>query len=232
MGGRGSKSGIPRASAVLAGQTQQAAPVSYDQLTRQEGQQLLQDMLNGYDINTKLAVNQYIRADTMSNGYSMSQNLNHKLENDHALNANEQYVANKLDAAMQPLGKDTTLVRAAHKDFLEAMGVKNYQSMSESQINSQLKGVTYQEKKFVSTAYNAQMNPFIGGSQSGGREVFINIKAPASTKVVAGNTRQAEVILSRGVKYQVESVHFDGTYAYPRTGGRLPRLIVDVKITD
>ena len=229
MGGRGSSSGITAAKP--ATNVASASKRAFVQLTQQD----VSDMARAqsrYDINTRIAINQYIREDQTANGFSVSQNLNHALENGQALNANERYIAQKLDAAMHPIGKDTVLVRAAHKDFLEALGVKNYQNMTDAQLNAALRGVKYQEKKFVSAAYDAKQNPFISGAQSGGREVYINIKTPSGTRCVLGNQKQAEVILNRGVIFKATGAHFDGTYAYPRLGGRLPRVIVDVEIVD
>lgn len=134
--------------------------ISYTPLN-QKDEADLGKVWNGYDINTKLAINQYIRQDQTNTGYGVGQNLNHKLENGQALNANEQYMVNMMDAAMHPLGKNTTLIRAAHQDFLEALGVKNYQRMTDAQLNAAVQGVEYTEKKFVSTAYDAKKNPFI-----------------------------------------------------------------------
>lgn len=208
-----------------------AGPISYTPLTSQEEDDLGR-VWDGYDINTKLAIKQYIRQDQTNNGFGVGQNLNHKLETGQALNANEQYMANMMDSAMHPLGKNTTLIRAAHQDFLEALGVKNYQRMSDAQLNAAVQGIEYTEKKFVSTAFDAKKNPFIGGANSGGREVFINLSTPASTKCIMGNLDQAEIILSRDTKYRVKGAHFDGTYATPRLGGKLPRVIVDVEIYD
>ena len=226
LGGRGSSSGITLQQAP----TQRATiPRNYTPLTQQDADDMAQ-VQSQYDINTRLAINQYIRADQQANGYSVSQNLNHALENGMTLNANERYIAQRLDAAMHPIGKDTVLVRAAHKDFLEALGVHNYQSMTPAQLNAAIKGATYQEKKYVSAAYDTSKNPFISGAQSGGREVYINIKTPSGTKCVLGNQQQAEVILSRGVVFKATGAHFDGTYAHPRVGGRLPRVVVDVEI--
>jgi len=185
---------------------------------------------NKYDINTRVALTQYIREDQQANGFTMSQNLNHALEEGTPLNANEAYVAAKLDGAMHDLGKDAVLYRAAHKDFLEALGVKNYQNLTPAQLDAAVKGAEYQEKKFVSTAFDKSKNPFIGGYASGGREVYINIKAPSESKCVLGNQKQAEVILSRGTVFRATGAHFDGTYASPRNGGTLPRVVVDVEI--
>lgn len=218
MGGRGSSSGITAASSV-----------QFVQLTGQDEQDVV-STYNGYDINTKMAINQYIRQDQQTGGFTMSQNMNHKLENGLPLNANEQYVANKLDAAMHPIGKDIKLVRGAHQDFLQALGVQNYASMTEAQINAAIVGAEYTEKKFVSTAWDAQRNPFMHGPVSNGREVYLHIDAPSTTKAVIGNPDQAELVLSRTTKYRIKSAHFDGTTAYPRNGGTMPRIVVDVEI--
>lgn len=223
MGGRGSNSGITKAQPTTT-------PRAYKVLSQQEVDDMAQDQNSKYDINTRLAINQYIREDQQANGFTMSQNLNHALETGAKLNANEQYVYNHLLNAMHAIGKDTVVVRAAHKDFLEALGVKNYQNMSDAQIDAAVKGATYQEKKFVSAAFDPKKNPFISGYASGGREVYLNIKVPKDTKCVLGNAAQSEVILSPGVKYVATGAHFDGSYAYPRAGGRLPRVIVDVEV--
>ena len=226
MGGRGSKSGLTSPTP----STPVALPVTFQMLTQAEADPLFDDLEDQYDINTVLAINQYIRQDAQANGYTMSQNMNHKLETGQPLNANETYVANRMSAAMHDLGKDLVLTRAAHKDFLEALGVKNYQNMSPAQLDAAVKGAEYTEKKFVSAAVDPKKNPFITGNVSGGREVFIHIKTPSSTKVLLGNRQQSEVILNRGVRFRALGAHFDGTTAYPRTGGALPRVVVEVEI--
>lgn len=226
MGGRGGASGI------APGPTPAATPVprNFIMLSQQEEDDIVQNLSQQYDINTRNAIRQYIREDQQANGFTMSQNMNHKMEEGTPLTANEQYVKSRLEAAMHPLGQDAVLTRAAHKDFLEALGIKNYQNMSAAQLDAAIKGAEYTEKKFVSAAMNPKNNPFINGSASGGREVYINIKTPSDTRCVLGNTKQSEVILAPGVKFRATGAHFDGTYAYPRLGGMLPRVIVDVEI--
>lgn len=234
MGGRGSTSHITPTrppQPPLPRQTVSAQPIqrTFVHMTQQDADDMDQTQQR-YDINTRLAINQYIREDQQANGFTLSQNMNHKLENDQPLNATETYVAQRLDAAMHDLGKDTILYRAAHKDFLEALGVQNYQNMTSAQLNAAVQGATYRERKYVSTAYDKAKNPFIGGAQSGGREVYINIKAPSNSKCVLGNSKQAEIILSRGTTFRATGAHFDGTFANPRLGGRLPRVVIDVEV--
>jgi hypothetical protein len=225
MGGRGSTSGLSQ-------QVQAPAPIQFLTLTGSSEDEFFDDLEDSYDINTVLAIQQYIRQDVQSNGYTMSQNMNHKMENGMTLNANETYVRNRLQAAMHPLGKNMILTRAAHKDFLEALGVKNYQNMTDAQLNAAVSGAEYTEKKFVSAAVDASKNPFVSGPVSGGREVYIRIHAPSDTKGVMGNRSQSEVILSDGVKFRATGAHFDGTTARPRVGGLLPRVVVDVQVIE
>lgn len=231
MGGRGGSSGIS-AAPTAPSQTTVQYQRQYAPLTNQQENDLADELENQYDINTRIAINQYIREDPGADGYTMSQNMNHRMEEGLPLTANEEYVRSHLMAAMHEFGTDTVLVRAAHKDFLEALGVKNYQNMTATQLNAAIQGATYTEKKFVSAAMNPRKNPFISGSASGGREVYINIKTPSTAKCVLGNRAQSEVILAPGVKFRAIGAHFDGTYAYPRNGGTLPRVVVDVEIYD
>ena len=203
----------------------------FKQLTQVQAQALAA-VQNSYDINTRLAIMQYIRKDLQSNQFGVAQNLNHKLENGLPLNATEQYIVDHLDRAMHPLGHDVVLYRAAHADVLEALGLKNYEHMTNAQLNAALSGAEYTEKKYVSTAYNQRMNPFIGGSQSGGREVYIQIHAPSNTKCVMGNMQQAEVILDRkNTRYRVRRAYFNGEYATPqKTGRTVPRVVLEVDL--
>ena len=116
--------------------------------------------------------------------------------------------------------------------ILAAVGLNlsTYQNMSNAQISAALKGGVIESKGYSSTSFNIRDNPFISGSQSGGREVYLHIKAPKNTKVVGGNPAQAECILDKGTKMQITGAHFDGSYAYPRAGGVVKRVIVDVEI--
>lgn len=230
MGGRGSSSGIVPPGPTPPPPT--AIPVNFKVLSQHEVDQLADDAEDQYDINTVQAINQYIRQDQQANGFTMSQNMNHKLETTgvSSLNANEKYVYDHLIAAAHDIGADTVLTRAAHKDFLEALGVQNYQNMTAAQLDAAVKGAEYSEKKFVSAAFDPSKNPFISGPVSGGREVFIKIKAPSDTKGVHGNRQQSEFIMAPGTKFRAIGAHFDGTTAYPRLGGALPRVIVEVEI--
>lgn len=229
MGGRGGQSILTRSRQ----NPPTAIPRNYQQLTQSQAKPMFDAIEASYsdDINLTLAIQQYIRQDQQANGFTMSQNMNHKLENGQPLNANEQYVANRLMTGMHDIGQDVVLTRAAHADFLQALGVSNYQNMSDAQLNAAVQGAEYTERKFVSAAVDPSKNPFLGnGPAAGGREVVIKIKAGSDTKCVLGNRQQSEVILGQGVKFRALSCHFDGTTAHPRSGGTLPRVVVEVEV--
>jgi len=181
-------------------------------------------------IDQILAVKQYISSATDSSGYSMSQNLNHKLENNIPLNANEQYMLQLMNTAMHPIGVDTVLHRGAHQDLLQRLGVNNYDRMTEAQLNSVLVGKTMTTTSFTSTSYDYSKNPFLGsGPQAGGREVELKINAGKNTNVILANKKQAETILGIGTNFKIKGVRFTGRTASPRTSSRsLPVLEIEI----
>lgn len=194
------------------------------------------EFLSEQDINVRYAIKQYIRADQQANGYSRAQNLNNKLETGGKLDQTEKKMVTYMDRAMHPIGQDTMLVRADHattasgSGLLDKLGVKGYQHMTHSQLQQSLVGRTWHENKYLSTSYNVANNPFISGSQAGGRSVIMNIKAGASTRMVVGDTRQSEYILARGGNYKITGARFTGRTVYPRAGGSLPQIAIDVEI--
>lgn len=222
MSGNGNKSNIGKAKKQSGG--------NFTVMTDAEAQTLRDNMGAYYTGSVNDAIKQYISNTDAGQGYSKSQWLNYKNENGMTLNANEKFMDKYLQQGMHDLGKDTILNRACHSDMLEALGIKNYQNMSESQLNSALKGASFTTKSFSSTSYDVAKNPFISGSQSGGREIYMNIKAKASTKVLFGAKSQSEIILNKGTNMRITGVRFDGTYATPRGSyGSIKRLIVDVE---
>jgi len=187
---------------------------NYHEATPQEESAILNQQ---YDVNTRAALTQYARMDMQANGKSQSQNLNHALEVaaangtplNQVLNATQQMMVTRMDAAMRPLGGDYILNRGAHIDFLQKIGLpSNYTSMSNAQISQALTGLQYVEDKYVSTAANIRNNPFLTGQQSGGREVEMSIKAHSGTKYVVGNKAQSEVVLGRGQQYKITGAHW------------------------
>lgn len=203
---------------------------SFSVMTDAEAQTLRDNMGAYYTGSVNDAVKQYISNTDAGNGYSKSQWLNYKNENGLAMNANEKFMDKYLQQGMHDLGKDTVLNRACHADMLEALGVKNYQNMSEAQLNSALKGASFTTKSFTSTSYDIKKNPFISGVQSGGREVYMNIKAKSNTKVLFGAKSQSEIILNKGTNMRITGVRFDGSYATPRGSyGSVKRVVIDVE---
>jgi hypothetical protein len=144
---------------------------------------------------------------------------------------NESYINDHLQMGMHDIGKNTNLFRACHDDILQSLGISDYSKMSQSQLQSKLVGTQFKTKAYMSASYDAQKNPFTNPSSgvSGGREVYMNIKAKGNTKVVFGAKSQAEMVINKGTGFKITGVHYDGTTAYPRNKGARPRIVIDVE---
>lgn len=152
--------------------------------------------------------------------YSMSQNMNYKLNNGLKLNANEQYTYNNLQSAMHNLGYNLTLSRYDHEgainSLLSANGVKgSYDSFSESQLKSALVGTQFQTKSLLSTSYNDFSK--VGSNPFTSRAVKVVYNAKAKTQaMMPGNGpggNLGEIILSNKNTFKVVDVKFDGRQA-------------------
>lgn len=192
---------------------------------------------NGANVNTinygtfTDAIKLYISdSNPNGDGYSHSQNLNYKLDNNLPLNANEKFIDKNIQKGMHDLGKDSNLVRYCHDDILKKCGVSDYTKLSDAQLQSKLIGTKLVTTAYMSTSYDGNKNPFNpNATQGGGREVLMNVKAKSNTKVVFGAKKQAELIINKGTKMKIVGIHYDGTYATPRNGGVKPRVVLDVE---
>lgn len=172
----------------------------------------------------------YISDATDNQGYSFSQSMNYKLDNDLPLNATEKWINDNLQNGMHNLGKDTNLVRYCHDDILQKCGISDYTKLSDSQLQSKLIGTELKTTAYMSTSYNAKNSPFAPNQPlGGGREVVMNVKAGSNTKVVLGAKAQSEIVINKGTNLRITGIHYDGTYATPRNKGARPRVILDVE---
>lgn len=228
MGGRGSSSSSSR---TVANQATARPQINAQNLSQAQVDAIIDQQEDDFTIDQSLAAKQYISARDTGNGYSMSQNLNYKLENGGSLNANERFMEQQLSSAMHPLGQDTVLHRAAHSDLITALGVHNYQGMTDAQLSQALVGASWDSKSFTSTSYDRSKNPFISGSQAGGREVVMRIHASGAARGVFVNKAQAEVVLARGTHFEITGASFTGSTKYPRATGRPMReVVLDVDV--
>lgn len=203
---------------------------NYTSISDAEAQDYVDDQESNYDINTRLAIKQYISAAVDASGHSRSQNMNWKLKNDLPLNANEKYMYNKLINGMQPLQKDAVLHRADHDDFLRALGVdtSRFNNMTDAQLKQELVGLQYQTKGITSTSYDIKKNPFINGAQSGGREVMMTVNTQQGTQVMFVNKKQAETLLNENTNVRITDAKFTGVTVYPRLGGAKRQIHITV----
>lgn len=199
-----------------------------------EAQQLRDDMDGNYEPDVVNAIKMYISsADANGDGFSYSQNLNYKLDNGLPLDVNESYIDSFIGQGMHNIGKNTQLFRACHDDVLKRCGISDYSKLTESQLQSALVGTTFKSKAYMSSSYDRSKSPFYHGNSSsgvsGGREVYMNIKAKANTKVVFGAKSQAEMVINKGTNFRITGVHYDGSTATPRGKGARPRVVIDVE---
>ena len=206
------------------------SPGVYTALTDNQAQDL-RDVVDGlYTPSVLDAIKQYISKADTGNGYSMAQNLNHKLNNDLPLNANEKFMVKYMSQAMHNIGQDTILYRGAHSDILERLGIKDYTKLSGAQLQQALVGAEFSNKGFTSTSYDRSKNPFYTGAVSGGREVEMVIKAPASSKMVFGAKSQSEIILAQNTKFRITGARYTGRMATPRTSATaMPVVEIEVE---
>lgn len=205
---------------------------NHTQFTDTDAAQMIAANVDAYDDpDFNYARKLYVSDATDSSGFSFSQNLNYKLDNNLPLNANEQFMKDMLQNGVRPIGKDTMLFRAAHDDLLKQLGVSDYTKLSQAQLQQKLVGTTMQTTSYASWSYDKSKNPFLPGQPNGGgREVYMVTKANASTPMFFGAKSQAEVVTSVGTNMKISNVYFDGTYATPRLkGGRVPRIVIELE---
>ena len=221
---------------VINTQSSIPAPVqtvrNHTQFTDTDASQLIAVNADAYDDpDFNYARKLYVSDATDSAGFSFSQNLNYKLDNGIALNANEQFMKDMLGNGMRPIGKDTMLFRAAHDDILKQLGVSDYTKLTQAQLQQKLVGTTMQTTSYASWSYDKSKNPFLPGMPNGGgREVYMVMKAGSSTNMFFGAKSQAEVVTNIGTNMKISNVYYDGTYATPRLRSKsVPRIVIEVE---
>jgi len=139
-----------------------------------------------------------------------------------------------LTKGLHPIGKDCTLTRAAHDTLVNQILRNNgytqtYDQLTPAQLKTALVGTEYQMKSFGSFGANDANNPFIGGSQGGGRECIIHARTAGTTKVIAGSRAQEEFITGIGQRARIRDVVVTTQTAWTRTKGakQIIHLYVD-----
>ena len=172
----------------------------------------------------------YISAANAGGGYSMSQNLNYKLEHGGTLNGNESFIYQNLRGSMQQIGADVTLNRGAHADVVQSLGVSNWSNMSASQLQQALVGKSWTSNSFTSCSYDQSKNPFFNGPNSGGREVVLRMHTSGQTRAMLGARKQTELVLDIGTNFRVTNVGYTGRTATPRNGSPTRQIVLDVNV--
>lgn len=223
-----SQSNTPARKTGMANATQTR---SYQNMDDNDAQAIISANADSYqDPDFVSAQKMYISDATDNQGYSYSQSMNYKLDNNLPLNATEKWINDNLQNGMHDLGKDSNLVRYCHDDILQKCGINDYSKLTDKQLQKRLIGTEMKTTAYLSTSYNAKKSPFAPGQPlGGGREVVMNIKASSNSKVIFGAKSQSEIVMNKGTKLRITGIHYDGTYATPRNKGSRPRIVLDVE---
>ena len=211
---------------------------------------LRSDQDAAYNANTKAAVKMYISDTDFDNqGHSMSQTMNHLLNNGVDLAntdvktinrqfglrlspgdlASMQFTYSRMNQAFHPIGESVKLQRGTHDALFQQFGISDYSKLSEAQLKGKLVGKAFRNQAPMSTSYNVSKNPFLGnGPASGGREVVYNIKAGPNTPMLFGAQKQSEVVLGY-TNWKITGVRYTGKTATPRGMGSRPQVEVDIE---
>lgn len=239
-GGRRSGASLPGAGASISqsntparttGTLSATVARNYQDMDDNDAKAIISANSDSYDDpDFVVAQKMYISDATDSQGYSISQSMNYKLDNGLPLNASEKWVNDNLQNGMHDIGKDTNLVRFCHDDILQKCGISDYTKLTDKQLQSKLIGTELKTTAYLSTSYNAKKSPFAPGQPlGGGREVVMNIKASSGTKVIFGAKAQSEIVMNKGTNLRITGIRYDGTYASPRNKSSRPRVILDVE---
>lgn len=212
---------------------------NFPYLSQQEYDSVYQDNKDSYTKNGNItnAKKMYESPNAKPNtgGFSYSQDLNHRLNAGLPLDSDSKFMEKYLTMGLHPIGKDCTLVRGAHDTLVNQVLKTNgfsqsYDQMRQSQLHTALVGTEFQTKAFGSWGANNATNPFIGGAQSGGREVIIYARTDSGTKVIAGARSQNEFVTGIGQNMRITDVKFTGGTAFTRSGQskKIIHLFVDM----
>lgn len=225
------------------------------ELTDEQAQALKDHYESTFDADTKKSVQKYISAESLDNkSHSPSQVMNFLIsrgENLDTITADEinakynlgisqkdvtmlKKMNHNIDGAMHSLGVDAMLERGAHAGQITQMfgaDVADYTSMTPAQLSKAFVGKAFTNTAVWSTSFNTSKNPFLSSSssQSGGREVIYRIKAGANTQCIFGAMNQAEIVLGKGTKFKVTGASFTGKTAFPKAGGAIKQIVLDIE---
>lgn len=182
------------------------------------GRQYYQDQT--FDIDTRMALQDYLNDQPMTGSmYSPSQVLNYKMRENaknpgsQPLTANEQFMVDSLNEGMHNMGYNVNLIRYDRVDFMQTLGVGNFNNMTESQLKTALIGGRYSDPAFGSYSYNNFKNAPAGNPFTD-KAVKIVRRTKASTQVLMpGNGpggALGEIVVAPNQGVHIVDVKFTG----------------------
>lgn len=250
MGGRGSRSGLT-AQAPSAPATPQAPSAGQKDMSLNDDVNenfKATDSANYHELyggknyflsqkinpDTAYALQDYLNPNPQpGETYAISQIINYKLNNGLKLDANEDFITTSIDEGMHNIGYNLTLTRYDRIDFMSDMlGIRNYESMTQQQLQSALIGRTYSPKGFTSTSYNEFRKAPVGNPFTD-KAIRLNIKAPAKTQAFMPGKGQGgdfgEIILGRNQTFKITDIRYTGKMG--RSGAGYHKSVeIDVEI--
>lgn len=189
-----------------------------------------------FNIDTQLAIQDYLH-DQASGGsiYSPSQQLNYNMEMGYPLTANQQYMVDSLMDGMHNIGYNTTLTHFGRVGLIDNLArniganinSRNFESMTDAQLQQAFVGSTHSLNKFLSVSYNQFRNAPNGGRPFTDKAVKLNISAPARTQaLMPGNGpggNLGELVLAPQQNFRITGVRFTGDRG--RSGGQTYRRV-------
>ena len=176
------------------------------------GRQYYQDQT--FDIDTRMALQDYLHDQpTPGSLYSPSQQLNYKMRQGLPLDANEQFMADSLMNGMHNMGYNVNLTRYERVDFMQRLGIQNYDSMSESQLKQAIVGKEYKDTAFGSYSYNNFKNAPAGNPFTD-KAVKVTRRTKAGTQVLMpGNGpggALGEIVVAPNQNVRIVDVKYTG----------------------
>lgn len=189
-----------------------------------------------FGIDTQLAIQDYLHDKPSGTSiYSPSQQLNNAMEKGLPLTANQQYMLDSLMDGMHNIGYNINLTHYGRVDLIDNLArniganinSRNFESMTDAQLQRAFVGSTHSLNKFLSASYNNFTNAPNGGAPFTDKAIRLNISAPARTQaLMPGNGpggNLGEMVLAPQQNFRITGVRFTGDYG--RSGGQRYRRV-------
>lgn len=183
-----------------------------------------------FGIDTQIAIQDYLYDQPTDGSWSPSQNMNYKMKygKESEMTPQEVFMRDSMLEGMHNLGYAMNLEHYGRISFMDNFGAlaqqlgrttsavtsRNYQGMSESELNKAFAGMDFDYSAFMSTSANNFSHARNGGAPFTDKAVRLNIKAPAHAQaLMPGNGpggALGEIVLAPNQSFRITGVRFTG----------------------